>query len=457
MSKIVKILIVEDDAVMRQSCAKVFLLKGFEVVEASSANEALDEIRACGDIDIVLTDLKLPGMDGVALLEEVKILDAGIEVVLMTGYGSIKNAVNAMKHGAADYITKPFDTDELLMTIGKIVQLSDLRDEVYQLRSELHEKYRFDNIVGTSRLMQGVYKKIEAARKTDSTVLICGESGTGKELVARAIHYNGLRADTPFVPVNCAAVPKELVESELFGHKKGAFTGAFTDSAGLFGAANGGTIFLDDILDMPYASQAKLLRALQERRIRPVGGAEEVPVDVRVIASANRDLDEAVENEKFRQDLFYRLSVIRIALPPLRERTDDIPSLARHFISKFNDALPQNVTGITKDALEVLARYRWPGNIRELEGAIENAFALGNSEMIRQCDLPSYIVECVEVESQPSSAEGSASVTSMVEAEKQLLLDALKAAEGNKTHAARLLGVSRPRLYKMIQRHGVQP
>ncbi len=457
MSKIVKILIVEDDAAMRQSCAKVFLLKGFEVVEASSANEALDEIRTCGDIDIVLTDLKLPGMDGVALLEEIKHLSATIEVVLMTGYGSIKNAVNAMKHGAADYITKPFDTDELLMTVGKIVQLSDLREEVSQLRSELHEKYRFDNIVGTSRVMQDVYKKIEAARKTDSTVLICGESGTGKELVARAIHYNGLRADTPFVPVNCAAVPKELVESELFGHKKGAFTGAFTDSTGLFGAANGGTIFLDDILDMPYASQAKLLRALQEKRIRPVGGAEEVPVDVRVIASANRNLDDAVENEKFRQDLFYRLSVIRITLPPLRERTDDIPSLARHFISKFNDALPQNVTGITKDALEVLARYRWPGNIRELESAIENAFALGNSDMIRQCDLPSHIVECVEVESHPSSAEGSTSVTSMVEAEKKLLLNALKAADGNKTHAARLLGVSRPRLYKMIQRHGVQP
>jgi len=457
VSKIVKILIVEDDAAMRQSCAKVFLLKGFEVVEASSANEALDEIRTCLDIDIVLTDLKLPGMDGLALLEEIKLLDAGIEVVLMTGYGSIKNAVNAMKHGAADYITKPFDTDELLMTVGKIVQLSHLREEVSQLRSELHEKYRFDNIVGTSRLMHEVYKKIEAARKTDSTVLICGESGTGKELVARAIHYNGLRADTPFVPVNCAAVPKELVESELFGHKKGAFTGAFTDSTGLFGAANGGTIFLDDILDMPYPSQAKLLRALQERRIRPVGGAEEVPVDVRVIASANRDLDEAVENEKFRQDLFYRLSVIRIALPPLRERTDDIPSLARHFISRFNDALPQNVTGITKDALEVLTRYRWPGNIRELESAIENAFALGNSEMIRQCDLPSHIVECVEVESLPSSAEGSASVTSMAEGEKQLLLNALKATNGNKTHAARLLGVSRPRLYNMIQRHGVQP
>lgn len=456
MIRTVNILIVEDDTAMRQSCAKVFRLKGFEVSEVSSADEALDEIRKRGDIDIVLTDLKLPGMDGVALLAQIKLLDPTIEVVLMTGYGSITNAVEAMKYGAADYITKPFDTNELLMTVGRIIQLSNLQEEVSQLRLELHEKYRFDNIIGTSLRMQAVYKKIEAARKTDSTVLICGESGTGKELVARAIHYNGLRADKPLVPVNCAAVPKELVESELFGHKKGAFTDAFTDSTGLFGAANGGTIFLDDILEMPYGSQAKLLRALQERRIRPVGDAVEVPVDVRVIASANRDVDEAVRNEKFRQDLFYRLSVIRIKLPPLRERTEDIPYLARHFIKKFNDVFPQKVLDITGDALDVLARHKWPGNVRELEGAIESAFALGNSEMICKGNLPSYIVECVEIEGHTSLADDSVSVPTLFEAEKKLLLHALRATSGNKTQAARLLGVSRPKLYKMIEQHGIQ-
>jgi transcriptional regulator with PAS, ATPase and Fis domain len=342
------------------------------------------------------------------------------------------------------------------MTVGKIVQLSNLQEEVSQLRLELSEKYRFDSIVGTSLRMQAVYKKIEAARKTDSTVLICGESGTGKELVARAIHYNGLRADKPFVPVNCAAVPKELVESELFGHKKGAFTGAFIDSTGLFGAANGGTVFLDDILEMPYGSQAKLLRALQEKRIRPVGGAKEVPVDVRVIASANRNVDEAIQNEKFRQDLYYRLSVIRITLPPLRERAEDIPSLTQHFINKFNDAFPQKIVGINKDAIDTLARYRWPGNVRELEGAIENAFALGNSEMICKSDLPSHILECVEVESYTSLVDDSGSVPTLFEAEKKHLLHALKAASGNKTKAARLLGVSRPKLYKMIQRYGIE-
>ena len=456
MNKIVKVLIVEDDAAMRQTCVKVFSLNGFEVVGASSADEALTEIEKCGDIDVVLTDLKLPGMDGVALLGEIKLLDPMIEVVLMTGYGSIRNAVEAMKHGAADYITKPFDTNELLMTVGKIVQLSDLRAEVSQLRSELHDKYHFDNIVGASLPMQAVYKNIESARKTDSTVLIYGESGTGKELVARAIHYNGLRSDKPFVPVNCAAVPKELVESELFGHKKGSFTGAFADSIGLFGAANGGTIFLDDILDMPYGSQAKLLRALQERRIRPVGDAEEVPVDVRVIASANRDVDEAIRNKKFRQDLFYRLSVIRITLPSLRERADDVPSLARYFITKFNDAFSQKISGISKDALDILSRYQWPGNVRELEGAIENAFACGNSEIIGVSELPSHILECVEAESHVAAAGDSGSVSTLFDAEKKLLLKALKTAKGNKTQAARLLGVSRPKLYKMVERHGIQ-
>ncbi|MHC4605195.1 MAG: sigma-54-dependent transcriptional regulator, partial [Planctomycetota bacterium] len=317
MSKTVKILVVEDDTAMRQSCAKLFRLEGYDVAEAPSAADALDQIRERGDIDIVLTDIKMPGMDGMALLRESRRLDPSIVVVLMTGYGSIKNAIEAMKHGAADYITKPFDTNELLMTVSKIVQLSGLREEVSRLRSELRDKYHFDNIVGISSSMQLVCEKIEAARKTDSTVLICGESGTGKELVAKAIHYNSLRAEKPFVPVNCAAMPRELIESELFGHKKGAFTGASSDSSGLFRAADGGTLFLDEIIEMPYGSQAKLLRALQEKLIRPIGGAEEVPVDVRVIASTNHDVDEAISNNKFRKDLYYRVSVIRIKLPPL--------------------------------------------------------------------------------------------------------------------------------------------
>lgn len=454
MSSTANILIVEDDAAMRQSCAKIFRLKGYGVAEASSAADALDQINQRGDINIVLTDLKMPGMDGLALLKEIKLLDPSIEVVLMTGYGSITNAVEAMKHGAVDYITKPFDTNELLMTVGKIIQLSGLREEVFRLRSELRNKYCFDNIVGTSSCMRFVYEKIEAARKTDSTVFICGESGTGKELVARAIHYNGLRADKPFVPVNCAAIPRELIESELFGHKKGAFTGAFSDSAGLFRFAEGGTIFLDDILGMPYGSQAKLLRVLQERRIRPIGDAEEVPVDVRVIATTNRDVDKAIRNNEFREDLYYRVSVIRIELPPLCARVDDIPALVAHFIAKFNSVFQRTVKEISKNALGVLTSHQWPGNVRELESAIEHAFAFGNSDMIHKSDLPAYLTERIDAD-RPKVSGNKAAVSTLLETERELLVRALKVASGNKTCAAKLLGISRPRLYKMLQRYGV--
>ncbi len=455
MNKTVNILVVEDDAAMRESCAKLFRLEGYGVAEAPSGTEALEQIKRRGDIDIVLTDLKMPGMDGVALLREIKSLDPGIEVVLMTGYGSIKSAVEAMKHGAADYITKPFDTNELLMTIGKIIQISGLQEEVSRLRSELRDKYHFDNIVGTAPGMQPLYEKIEAARKTDSTVLICGESGTGKELVARAIHYNGPRADKPFVPVNCAAMPRELVESELFGDKKGAFTSAISDSAGLFRSADGGTIFLDEIVEMPFASQAKLLRTLQERRIRPVGGTEEAPIDVRVIASTNHDVDKAICDNKFREDLYYRLTVIRIELPPLRARLDDIPSLTHHFISKFNSLFQRAVKGICKDAMDLLARYQWPGNVRELEGVIEHAFAFGNSDTIQKSDLPAYLTERINAVTRESATQKTP-LSTISEAEKELLVRALKVAKGNKTHAAQLLGISRPRLYKMLQRYGVQ-
>ncbi len=345
--------------------------------------------------------------------------------------------------------------NKLLTTIGKIIQLSGLREEVSRLRSELRDKYHFDNIVGISSGMRLVCEKIEAARKTDSTVLICGDSGTGKELVAKAIHYSGLRANKPFVPVNCAAIPRELIESELFGHKKGAFTGAFDDSTGLFRSAENGTIFLDEVLDMTYRSQAKLLRALQERRVRPVGGTEEVPVNVRVIASTNKDVDKAIRDNKFREDLYYRLSVIRIKLPPLRTRLDDIPVLVHHFIAKFNSVFQRTVKGISKDALDVLTRCRWPGNVRELESAIENAFAFGNSDTIQKADLPAYVTSRIDADG-TKSRHSKAEVSTLFEAERQLLLRALKVAKGNKTHAAQLLGISRPRLYKMLQRHGVQ-
>lgn len=458
MSKTVSIMIVEDDSAMRQSCAKLFRLKGYNVAEASSAADALEAIGRGGNINIVLSDIKMPEMDGMALLREIKSLDRNIEVVLMTGYGSIKNAIEAMKYGAADYITKPFNANELLMTISKITQLSpdkSGRKEVPGLPLESREEYHFGNIVGSSSKMHLVYKKIKAATKTDSTVLICGDSGTGKELVAKAIHYNGLRADKPFVPVNCAAMPPDLIESELFGHKKGAFTGAFSDSAGLFLAADGGTIFLDEIVEVPYSGQAKLLRALQEKRIRLVGDTREIGVDIRVIASTNQDVDKAIREGRFREDLYYRLSIIRITLPPLRARADDIPLLVQHFIAEFNKTFQRTVKGIGKDALDVLTRYEWPGNVRELASAIENTFALANSDTIGTLDLPTYIREHSSAESHRPPLDDKEAVSSISDVERMALVRALRVSEGNKTHAAKLLGVSRPRLYKMIRRHGV--
>jgi DNA-binding NtrC family response regulator len=449
------ILIVEDNPGMRESCGKLLRLEGYAAIEAANGDEAIEIVRGRDDIDIVLTDLKMPGMDGVALLKEIKQIDDRVEVILMTGYGTVKSAVEAMMHGAADYITKPFDTNELLSTIGKIVQLGGLREEVSRLRSELREKYRFDNIVGSSSRMWSVFEKIEAARNTASTVLICGQSGTGKELVAKAIHCNGPRAEKPFVAVNCAAIPRDLIESELFGHRKGAFTGATEDRPGLFRVAEGGTLFLDEIADMPIGTQAKLLRALQERQIRAIGAGEETPVDVRVIASTNQGLDAAIREGRFREDLYYRLAVIRIELPPLRDRMEDIPALVQHFIEKFNKSSHRRVRGIAKDALETLNRNAWPGNVRELEGVIESAFAMGKTEVIQKADLPAHIVRQARAGRavSPDAAEG---LPTLLEAERELLVKALAAAEGNKTIAAKLLGVSRPRLYKMMHRHGVQ-
>ncbi len=454
MDKNVCILIVEDDDAMRESCAKLFDLEGYETAQALSAAEALEQIKKRNDIDIVLTDIKMPGIDGLALLREIKLLNRSLAVVLMTGYGSIKNAVEAMRHGAADYITKPFDTTELLMTIGKIVQLSGLQQEVSRLRSELRDKYRFDNIIGDSPRMRLVYEKIEAASKTNSTTLICGESGTGKELVARAIHYNGPRADKPFVPVNCPAIPKELIESELFGHQKGAFTGAFANATGLFPSAHGGTIFLDEILDMPYGTQAKLLRVLQERRVRAVGGTREVPVDVRVIAATNQDLKEAVQKRKFRRDLYYRLDVIRIDVPPLSAHRDDISALVSHFIGKLHKVSQRNVEGISDDALRALSRYHWPGNVRELESVVENAIALGKSDVICRSDLPPHILEPAE-ETVPTRFGDEERLPTLSQSERELVLRALTTTEGNKTRAAALLGISRPRLYNLIRRYNI--
>jgi len=392
-------------------------------------------------------------MDGLDLLREIKKRRRSVGVVLMTGYGTIKSAVEAMKVGASDYLTKPFEMEALLAVVRRLARLRKLEGEVERLRTELKDRYRFGNIVGRGAGMREVFELTRAAAESDAPVLIEGESGTGKELVARAIHYEGLRSAGPFVPVNCGALPTELIESELFGHKRGAFTGAHNDAKGLFLAADGGTIFLDEITEMPLASQAKLLRVIEEMSVRPVGAVESRPVDARVVAATNHELSGAVETGALREDLFYRLGVIVISLPPLRKRVEDIPALAMHFVQKFNAGSTTTVEGFSPGALEALCAHGWPGNVRELRNVIEGLYALGRQGCIELTDLPQPIRAPPRAARRP---ETTTAVRTLQEAECNLVEAALRASKGNKSEAARLLGISRSRLYHFIRLHRIR-
>lgn len=449
MSKTRTILVVEDDKPMRETCVKLLARDGYNAVAVPSGRDALIEIKKANAYRIVLTDLKMPDMDGIELLKQIKKYDNNIDVIIMTGFGTIKNAVEAIRLGAVEYITKPFNKDELLVVIKKVLKVSELQDEIERLRCELTDKYGFSNMIGKSSGMRQVYEKIVLASKNDSSVLISGESGTGKELVARAIHYNdnGVRAHKRFVPIDCPALPKELFESELFGHKKGAFTGATGDYQGLFKSAQGGTIFLDEITEMPQAIQAKLLRSLQERKIRSLGSTEEVPIDIRVMAATNRDVSKAVAQGLLREDLFYRLSVIQITIPPMRERKEDISLLAEYFIKK---QAPNNrgVKTLAPEATRILLNHDWPGNVRELENVIEQAVLVTRSNMIGVQDLPAYLLSRpVEKESLVSfDLAGKDQIDfsrTLQQVEKELIQWALTKCGDNQGQAADLLKIPR--------------
>jgi len=447
------ILVVEDDAAMREACLTVFAKDGFEAAGAATAVEALNRIVEAPPISIVVSDLKLPGMDGIELLKEIKKRDRSIEVVLMTGYGTIKSAVEAMKIGASDYLTKPFELEALLAVVRRLVRVRNLEGEVRRLRTELKDRFGFGSMVGGHPGMRDVFELTRAAAESDAPVIIEGESGTGKELVARAIHYDGLRSRGPFIPLNCSALPTELLESELFGHRRGAFTGAHSDTRGLFRAAEGGTIFLDEITEMPLGAQAKLLRVLEEKRVRPVGAVAREPVDVRVLAAANCGLAEAVKTGRMREDLYYRLSVIVIEIPPLRERASDIPLLATHFIQEFNKSASRPAEGFSPAAVDALCAYGWPGNVRELRNVIEGLYAVGRHGVIALEDLPRGVRE-------PTGAAARvrprAPVQTLQAAERQLVEAALRATKGNKSEAARLLAISRSRLYHFIRLYRIR-
>jgi DNA-binding NtrC family response regulator len=448
-----RILVVEDDPNHGAMCARLLERRGYKARAITSGREALSVLAQCGEIDLVLADLQMPEMDGIELLSAVKGKYPHIEFIVMTGYGTVKTAVEAMQLGASHYIQKPLDHEELNLLIQRAIEKKKLEEKVDRLTAELQGKYSFENVIGRSAVMQTIHDKMSAACGNRATVLITGESGTGKELVARGIHYNTFKHNAPFVAVNCGALPKDLIESELFGYKRGAFTGAIGDSEGLFCAANGGTIFLDEIMEMSPELQVKLMRVLQERTIRHLGDTREIAIDVRVIAATNKPVRESLDSGAVRKDLYYRLSVITIHIPPLRERSEDVPLLAEHFFKKHEKNYNKTVTSIEPEAMDALMKYSWPGNVRELENLVEMLLAYSKSPVVRFSDLPERIIES-SAPVKPGALGDQ--VYTLKEAERQLIINALAKSKGNKSLAAHMLGISRKSLYKKLLDYGIQ-
>ncbi|HEX2932741.1 MAG TPA: sigma-54 dependent transcriptional regulator [Candidatus Binatia bacterium] len=448
VAKAARILVVDDDQAMCQLLTDLLQEEDYEIEVAHDGESAI-EIFQSNRFDLVITDLMMPRMKGIELVERLREIDSGALVLLITAFGTIESAVEAMRAGAFHYVTKPFHNDEILIQVKRALEQKSLREEVKRLRTEVQARDRFQNIVGQSEAMQRIFEIIAQVSDLPANILIEGESGTGKELIARAIHSSSSRATGPFVPVNCAAIPETLLESELFGYVRGAFTDARKDRRGLFQEASGGILFLDEIGEIPLALQAKLLRVLEDKEVRPLGANQAVRVDTRVLSASNRNLDELVRAGKFRQDLYYRLNVIRIELPALRRRTDDVPLLANHFMQKFVDDAKHPVEGIAPDAMAALKSYGWPGNIRELEHTIERVVLLGKGGVIGVEDLPAHVI---------SGSEGAvvieqalAKQLTLRDLEREYIEKVLEVTNGNKTEAARILGVDRTTLYRKLE------
>lgn len=451
------ILVIEDEKAQLQTLTGFLQKQRFDVIGSSSGAEGI-EIARERNIDLVLTDYRMPDKDGLEVLREIKNINPEIVVILMTAYGTEEIAVQAMKEGAFDYLTKPIlNLDELEIIVRKALERKQLVSENVELRRQLEGRYHFHEIVSGSAGMEEVINTAGRAARSKATVLVRGESGTGKELIARAIHYTSPRKDGPFVAVNCAALSESLLESELFGHEKGAFTGADRQRTGRFEQANGGTLFIDEVGDIPLSTQVKLLRVLQEREFERVGGNETIKVDVRVIAATNKDLEEMVENDEFREDLFYRLNVISIRIPPLRERRGDISPLISHFISRYAVENDKEIEGVSREAMDVLMKYDYPGNVRELENAIERAVVMARGTLITAEDLPVHIRSTrSESESEYGSFAGE-SLPEMVEnLERHLIADALAESDGNQSKAAELLGISERNLRYKLKKYNMK-
>jgi two-component system, NtrC family, response regulator AtoC len=448
------ILIVDDDQSMAEVLSTVMTKAGFAITSCASAAEGLSAL-AEQDFDVVVTDLHMEGMDGFAFCERIVANHPDVAVVMVTAFGSMDSAVAAIRVGAYDFIVKPFDTSTITLTLQRAVAHRALRNEVKRLRQEVTSVRGGDLMIGSSPAILKIKEVIARVAHSDATLLIAGSSGTGKELVAQAVHQASRFANGPFVAINCAAVPETLLESELFGHVKGAFTDARTPRQGLFLKANGGTLFLDEIGEMPIAMQPKLLRALQEKTVRPVGGDKEIPYEARIITASNRDLETEVEERRFREDLYYRINVVRIDVPPLRVRGSDVLLLAQHFVQKLSEKSTKKVTGISAGVAEKLTAYSWPGNVRELQNCIERAVAFARFDELAVDDLPEKVrnhrvTDAVPLALMPSA--GVEEVLKLDEVERRYVLRVLKQLDGNKTLAAELLGVDRRTLYRKLDR-----
>ena len=445
MKRKAKILVVDDEAIVRESLRDWLSDCGYQIFTAENGHQALEIIER-ERLSIVITDLVMPEMDGIELMKRAKDIIPNIEVIIITAYGSITTAIAAMKEGAYDYIEKPFCPERAELLVQKLVEHQGLIEENISLHQKLEERYRFENIIAKSPKMQQVIEVIKIVAKSNATVLIMGDSGTGKELVARAIHAQSHRRGKPFIAVSCAALPESLLESELFGHEKGSFTGAYAQKKGKFEIANRGTLFLDEIGEMSANIQVHLLRVLEEKEFTRVGGNELIKVDVRVVSATNKDIRKAVASGQFREDVYYRLNVVTIELPPLRERKEDIPLLAQHFLKKFAMENQKEIAGFSPDVTDFLLKYEWPGNVRELENAIERAVILAQNSNIEVTDLPHQNLPLAR----------SASPGKMLkEAEKNHILNILTETEGNYSEAARILGISRMTLYNKAREYGI--
>jgi len=453
MAKKGMIHIIDDEPIIHEVLGDLLFTEGYKVEMSSNGEEALAK-HSSQAFDLVLLDLLMPGMDGIEVLKILKKMDPYAVIIIITAYASIESAISAMKIGAFDYIQKPFKHDELLLTVKRAVDHKRLQDENIRLKDELKRKFSFENIIGKSKVMQNVFETIKAAAPTRSTILILGESGTGKELVARAIHQNSDRAAYPFIVVNSGSLPPDLLESHLFGHVKGAFTGAVSQKKGLFEAAEKGAIFFDEISSLNLETQAKLLRVMQDREFMRLGGTKTIKVDVRVVAATNSTLEDLIKQKRFREDLFYRLNVIKIELPSLRERKEDIPLLVKHFLDIYSKENKKEIIGVTEDVMEILEDYDWPGNIRELENLIERAVVLTKSKVITRESLPPFLLSPPhEEEKLHSSLKDELNLKEQIQSfQKKAIIEALRKSNGVQKKAASLLGIKPTTLNEMIKR-----